>query len=149
MILYRFAHKAYSNSLDGEGARLYGGRWNNRGVPVVYSSPTISLSLLELLIHCVSYDEIRSHILVKIQIPDTLGAPPAVLNLKKGWQNDTSYSRFIGTEFLASRSSLLFRVPSAIIPEENNLLINPLHPDMKKVRILSAEPFHFDNRLFK
>ncbi len=149
MILYRFANKAYGSSLDGEGARLKGGRWNSKGVPVVYTSTTISLSLLELLIHSVSYDEINSHILVRIHIPDSLRQPPAVLKLKSGWQNDTGYSQFIGTEFLTSRSSLLLKVPSAIIPEENNILINPLHPDMKKVKITAADPFHFDSRLFK
>lgn len=149
MTLYRFASKAYSNSLDGEGARLKGGRWNSRGVPVVYSSTTISLSLLELFIHSASYDEISSNILVRIHIPDSLSHPPAVLKLKNGWQHDTGYTQFIGTEFLISRSSLLLQVPSAIIPEENNVLINPLHPDMKKVKITAAAPFHFDSRLFK
>ncbi len=149
MTLYRFANKVYGASLDGEGARLKGGRWNRKGVPVVYSSTTISLSLLELLIHSASYDEINSNILVRINIPDSLSSLPAVLKLKSGWQNDTGYSQFIGTEFLNSRSSLLLRVPSAIIPEESNILINPLHPDMKKVKITSATPFRFDNRLFK
>lgn len=149
MTLFRFAHKAYSNSLDGEGARLKGGRWNSKGVPVVYSSSSISLSLLELLIHSASYDEINSNILIRIHIPDSLSQPRSVMKLKKGWQNDTGYSQFIGTEFLQSRSSLLLQVPSAIIPEENNILINPLHPDMKKVKISTAAAFHFDSRLFK
>ena len=149
MTLYRFANKLFGSSLDGEGAKLKGGRWNSKGVPVVYTSTTISLSLLELLIHCASYDEIKSTILVRIQIPDSLNPPPSVLKLKSGWQTDTGYSQFIGTEFLISRSSLLLRVPSAIIPDESNMLINPLHPDMKKVKITSAAPFHFDSRLFK
>ncbi len=149
MTLYRFANKTYGASLDGEGARLKGGRWNSKGVPVVYTSTTISLSLLELLIHSVSYDEIKSNILVRIQIPDSLSPQPSLLKLKSGWQQDTGYSQFIGTEFLISRSSLLFRVPSSIIPDESNILINPLHPDIKKVKVTAAAPFHFDSRLFK
>ena len=149
MILYRFTNKNYGTDISGEGARLQGGRWNSKGFPVIYTSTTISLSLLELIIHSTSYEEIQSNFLMKINIPDSFTAPLTDLSLKPDWKDDPDYSRYIGNSFLKSKKSLLMKVPSAIIPEEYNVLINPLHPDSRKIKILSASPFQFDNRLFK
>ncbi len=149
MTLYRFSNKYYGADVGGEGARLHGGRWNSKGFPVVYTSITISLSLLELVIHSASYEEIQSNLLLKIEIPDNFVSSLADLKLKINWQNDPGYSRFIGDSFLRSKKSLVLKVPSAIIPEESNVLINPLHPDIKKVKIVDASPFEFDTRLFK
>jgi RES domain-containing protein len=149
MILYRFSNKNFGVDVTGEGARLIGGRWNTKGFSVVYTSITISLSLLELVIHSASYEEIQSNLLMKIEIPDHFVTSFDDLKLKTNWQNDTAYSRFIGDSFLRLKKSLLLKVPSAIIPEESNILINPLHPDIKKVKITDASPFQFDTRLFK
>ncbi|MEO7984559.1 MAG: RES family NAD+ phosphorylase [Bacteroidota bacterium] len=149
MTLYRFTHKRYSTDISGEGARLKGGRWNGKGFPVVYTSSTISLSLLELVIHSASYDELQSNLLIQIKIPDSIIPSLGDLALKTGWRHDTDYSRFIGNEFIKGKQSLLLKVPSAIIPEESNFLINPLHPDIKKIKNITASPFQFDIRLFK
>lgn len=149
MKLYRFSAKKYSLDLSGEGARLYGGRWNSRGFPVVYTSFTISLSLLELLVYAASYEEIKNNALMRLELPKDAEQSVTEIKVKKEWQKDIAYSRFIGDSFLASKKTLLMKVPSAIIPEEYNILINPLHPDSKKIKIVSANPFHFDNRLFK
>ena len=149
MILYRFVNKNYSVDISGEGARLKGGRWNSKGFPVVYTSTTISLSLLELVIHSTFYEEIQSNWLMKLDMPDSFTASLTDLSLKPDWMDDPDYSRFIGNSFLKSKKSLLLQVPSAIIPEEYNILINPLHPDMKKIKIIKASPFQFDSRLFK
>jgi RES domain-containing protein len=149
MTLYRFSNENFGVDLKGEGARLHGGRWNSKGLPVVYASITISLSLLELVIHSASYEEIKSHLLMKIEMPDHFFTSLADLALKAKWLNDPDYSRFIGDSFLRSKKSLLLKVPSAIIPEEYNILINPLHPDIKKIKIIKASPFQFDSRLFK
>ena len=149
MTLYRFSNKNYGADVHGEGAKLNGGRWNSKGQSVVYTSMTISLSLLELVIHSASYEEIKSHLLMKIVIPDNFVTSLKDLSLKPTWPDDPAYSRFIGDSFLRTKKSLLLKVPSAIIPEEYNVLINPLHPDIKKVKIVSASPFQFDARLFK
>jgi RES domain-containing protein len=149
MTVYRFTHKNYGIDISGEGARLKGGRWNSKGFPVVYTSTTISLSLLELVIHSASYDEIQSNLLMKINIPDHLIPPLTALALKTDWPRDPDYSRFIGNAFIKSKQSLLLKVPSAIITEESNILINPLHPDIKKIKDITASPFQFDSRLFK
>jgi RES domain-containing protein len=149
MILYRFSRSEYANGISGEGARLKGGRWNSKGFPVIYTSSAISLALLELLIHSVSYEEIQSNILMEIEASDIPIKSLAKNSLKQNWQKDIDYSRYIGNEFLKNKESLLLKVPSAIIPDEYNVLINPEHPGFKKVTLASAKVFEFDVRLFR
>ena len=149
MILYRFARAEFSNNLTGEGARRFGGRWNSPGNAILYTSFTISLALLELLIHSASYDEIVSNQLIEIEIPNFAYKEVSLLKLKKDWYEDEDYSKNIGDDFIAAKSSLLLKVPSAIIPEENNMLINPKHADFNKVKIKMVKTFRFDVRLFK
>jgi RES domain-containing protein len=149
MTVYRFVLPIYRNDISGDGARKKGGRWNSPGFPVVYTSTAISLSLLELLIYNSSYEEIRVNMLMQITVPENLMQSLSVNALKQTWQKDIDYSRFIGNEFLKTKKSLLLNVPSAIIPEETNVLINPAHPDFKRVKIINAAPFQFDTRLFK
>lgn len=149
MILYRFAALRYSHDLSGEGAKLFGGRWNSKGIPVVYASLTVSLSLLEMLIHSSSYDEIKSNMLVSIEVPGSAADKIAAPGLTKNWQSDIEYCRYIGDAWLLSKKSLLMKVPSVIIPDEYNMLINPAHPSFKKITIASVKKFHFDTRMFK
>ena len=149
MILYRFSAERYSMDLSGEGAKRFGGRWNSKRIPVVYTSAQVSLSLLELLIHSISYNEIIGNRLTIIEVPDKSFAEIDIKSLKTGWQADDTYSKYIGDQFLSSLSHLLLKVPSAVIPIEFNFLINPRHKDFSKVKVYSADPFSFDLRLFK
>lgn len=149
MILYRFSLEQYSKDLSGDGAKKYGGRWNSKGLPVVYTSLTISLSLLELLIHKATYDELKAHQLSVIEVPNYHFSILNLKQLKRNWQEDIEYSKYIGDEFLSSNASLLMQVPSAIIPEESNILLNPKHKDFNKVKVLKAKSFRFDTRIFK
>lgn len=149
MICYRFAQSQFSHDISGEGAKKIGGRWNSKGIPVVYCSLTISLSLLELFIHSLSYDEIKQHHLMIIESAVDNITEITTKELKKGWQLDIDYCKFIGDEFLRTNTHLFLKVPSSIIPDENNLLINPAHKDFSKVRIKSSRLFEFDSRLFK
>jgi RES domain-containing protein len=148
MILYRFSPEQFSSDISGEGARRFGGRWNSKGRPIVYTSLSISLSLLELLIHSISYDEITRNYLTIIEVPDDKITEVPLSTLKKNWINDVDFTKYLGDNFLQS-DFLLMKVPSAIIPRESNLLINPSHRDFKKVKIKTAERFMFDARLFK
>ena len=86
---------------------------------------------------------------MKIEVPGITEDRLTPINLKKQWQKDIGYSRFIGDSFLSTRKNILLRVPSAIISDEYNILINPLHPDFKKIKITNSSPFEFDSRLFK
>lgn len=149
MIVYRFTSEKYRDDISGEGARLYGGRWNSKGNAVLYCSFAISLSLLELLIHKASYDEIKTNLLLSIKVPDTAVKILPDNGLKKSWQSDIDYCRFIGDSWLGSGASLLLKLPSSIIPQEYNVLVNPAHPDFKRVSVVSVHFFEFDARLFK
>ncbi len=149
MILYRFSHPKFALDLSGTGARLRGGRWNPAGIAVTYTSERISLALLEVLANTGSLPELQRIKLVEIDIPDNAGVQEIKLSgLKKNWHLDFDYTQWMGREILRSARSLLIRCPSVIVPSENNFLINPLHPDFKKVRAKTAD-FLFDERLFR
>ncbi len=149
MIVYRFARDIYSHDISGEGSKKWGGRWNSPGLPALYSSCTISLSLLELLVYHTSYEEIKVNRLMQIKVPDSSIHSISAASLKTKWQNDIDYCRFMGNEFLLNKKFLLLKMPSAIIPDEFNMMLNPLHSAFNKVSIISSKIFDFDGRLFK
>ena len=148
MIVYRFASEQYKDDISGNGAGLFGGRWNSRGRPVLYTSNHISLSVLELLVHNKSDTSYKDPWLISISIPNNI--VPVITHAEKlsaGWNNRPEYTQWIGDMFLNENRSLLLQVPSSIIPQENNLLLNPQHKDFKKVKITDAVLFELDKRL--
>ncbi len=150
MIVYRFAHRKFANELSGTGARLKGGRWNPPGLPVIYTSESISLALLEVLANALTLEELQMIRLMEIEIPTTAEYQDVKLqSLKNNWYHDADYTQWMGQEILKTKKSLLFRCPSAIIHKEHNYLINPLHPDFKKIKLNNSADFYFDERLFK
>ena len=148
MIVYRICKSKYRDDISGNGSKLYGSRWNNAGIPLLYTTEHISLAALEMLVH-ITFDEIPTQFhLMHIKIPDN--SPIVELKhgkLKKLWEEDEEYTAWIGSEFIKGKKSICMIVPSAIIAEENNYLLNPLHPDYKKIQIAQARPFNFDKRL--
>ncbi len=150
MNLFRFTSAKYNEDISGHGAKLFGGRWNSKGLAAVYTSETISLSLLEVLAHSVQIEDLNEKFLMTITVPgDSSVYKILSQKLSEGWQNDTAYTRFIGDSFLRDNKYLLLQVPSAIIKTEFNFIINPAHPDFKKVKLKSFQVFEFDSRLFK
>jgi RES domain-containing protein len=149
MIAYRITNSLYSNDLSGTGAKLAGGRWNSKGVPLLYATEHISLAALEMLVHTHFKNFAIDLDLVSIQIPATaIPAEISVKKLKSNWVNDLAYTRFMGDEFIRDKQSLLLKVPSAVIHEEFNCLLNPLHVDFKKIKIIKTTSFKTDERLF-
>lgn len=150
MILYRFSHRKFAHEISGYGARLKGGRWNPAGLAVLYTSETISLALLEILANTYTFEELQMMQLMEIHVPDNASCQEIKLqNLKKNWHQDFDYTQWMGKEILLTQKTLLFRCPSAIVHKEHNLLVNPLHPEYKKVKVHEASDFYFDERLFK
>jgi RES domain-containing protein len=149
MILHRICNSNYKDDISGNGAKLFGARWNSVGFPMLYTTEYISLAALEMLVH-INYTEVPwSFHVLSIFIPDNATiAELQYTKLKPTWRKDTGYSTYIGDEFIKSKESLCLKVPSAVVQEENNFLINPLHTDFKKVRITATRQFEFDNRLF-
>jgi len=148
--VYRFAPKQFIDDISGKGAMLFGGRWNSIGLPAVYTSYTISLALVELFIHKDTYQDILANQLMEITIDGAVSNMISNKKLKKNWQQDALYSQLIGNDFLNDTNNLCMQVPSAIIEQENNIVLNPQYIDFsKKVRIKKVRQFTFDNRLFK
>ena len=140
--------------LSGEGARLGGGRWNHSGVPVVYVSETISLAVLELFIHFTRQDIAisKSLIVVPVLIPDSVKVTEvSVQSLAPGWNSSPppDFTRDIGSEWARSGDSAVLRVPSAIIPEEHNFVLNVKHPDFSKMTVGDPRRFVLDDRAWK
>lgn len=149
MILWRLTRSAYPN-LDGEGARLHGGRWNSEGVPVVYLSSSLSLAALEYLVHIDIEDAPTDLVALKVEVPDTASVEDVgIETLPDDWFSvpDHPVCVGLGDTWVQNGESLLLRVPSALIRVESNVLLNPRHPDAGGLRVLGAEPFAFDSRL--
>ncbi len=149
MIVYRFSHPKYANDISGTGAKLKGGRWNIIGLPLLYTSESISLCLLEVLANANTLEELQLIQLVEIDIPTNPSLHEIHLSqLKNEWWKDFEYSQWIGSEILKENKALVIKCPSAIIEMESNYLINPLHVSFKKIGVNVIKKFRFDERLF-
>lgn len=150
MKLFRIARASQINDLSGTGARLYGGRWNEKGVAIIYTSECRSLAALEWLVHVTMRTAPADLNIIKFEVPDRVGIRQIdVADLPPDWTGHPApqFLRKTGSDWVKSKKSLLLRVPSAIIKEEFNVLINPMHPDMSLVKTYSPERFAFDDRL--
>ena len=132
---YRLVKKKRVNQVfDGEGARLYGGRWNSKGKSCIYLASTASLALLEVMVHLDDYELLSSYILFQIELPDSSLLKFDLSSLPKDWKDDpVPFSTAqIGDDWITEQSSLGLYLPSAIMPIESNILLNPNHPDFEK-----------------
>src|SRR5699024_825376 len=149
MQLYRLAKEEYIRDLSGTGARLYGGRWNRKGMPMLYTSEHRSLALLELLVHSSQRllpDDIS---LLTLSLPDQRELPEVTQKrLPKDWQRYPAPNTLadIGSQWLADRQSVGIKVPSVIIPNEWNMLLNPEHSDFSQLTVESVSSFVLDYR---
>lgn len=143
MIVYRLCKAAYA-ALDGEGARLWGGRWNSPGRPMVYAAATPSLAVLEVLVHLDLPAELipDDMVLLTIDVPDDV----ALDQLEETPTGDDA-CRQVGDAFLDAGTALGLRVRSVIVPQETNLLLNVRHADMARATVIASEPFRLDPRL--
>ncbi|MQA88689.1 MAG: RES domain-containing protein [Gemmatimonas sp.] len=133
--------------LTGEGAALRGGRWNSIGLSVVYASTHLSLALVELLVHLDSLDLPRNLVACAVEFPNASLEKLEPNDLPGGWRDDLRVTRAIGDEWIESERSLALAVPSVIVPQEANVLLNPAHVRFAQVQVLSQESFQLDPRL--
>ena len=151
MFVWRVARKAHAeHPLSGEGARLHGGRWNHAGVPVVYTSQSLSLAVLEYLVNVSVADLPDDLVSVQIEIPDELRVTSiAIKDLPNGWRTFPAIEdlKDIGTNWASKGSTPILIVPSVVIPTELNYLINPKHRLIDRLRIVSVDLFALDARL--
>lgn len=139
--------KHTATAFDGEGARLNGGRWNPVGVRVIYASCTKSLAALETLVH-LRLPVASKYVAIPIHFDDKLVETFPPEGLPAGWDAEppSPASQQIGDDWTRMARSALLALPS-ILTGEINYLINPVHPDFRKIRIGEPEPFTFDPRL--
>jgi RES domain-containing protein len=150
MYLYRVVRNKYLYDLTGTGSKLSGGRWNSPGIPALYTSASKSLAVLETLTNTPPailqqdfsilileiHGKISADEFTEKDLPANWKIYPAPINLIK-----------MGDSWLLARKKLMLKVPSAVIPSEFNFIINPLHQDMKKVKIAAAEKLELDSRV--
>ena len=140
----RFARSAFS----GEGARLYGGRWNNKGVPLVYTSATQALAMLEML---VQDEPLRArYVMIEARIPARVKIERVnVDDLPADWRalKAREELRAIGSEWARKRTAAVLAAPSAVVPAEFTYILNPLHPDFSRISIGKPQRFQTDLRL--
>jgi RES domain-containing protein len=149
MIVYRISNCNYAADLSGTGARLYGGRWNSEGKAMLYTASSRALAVLEVLVHLNTLIVPNNFCLAEIEIPDNDIVALDETLLPSNWRDISPplMLRELGDEFLKKREHLLLKVPSSIVPAEYNYLLNPLHPDAIKAKLVNRESFSFDERL--
>jgi len=153
MLVWRLTRKAHSEPpLTGEGARRFGGRWNHVGTTVVYTSGTLSLAVLEYLVNLPISDLPEDLVSIQSHVPDDLMRHDiSIDDLPENWRTFPAIEELkdIGTEWVREAKTALLVVPSVVIPNELNYLINPAHPETGRVKILSIDPFALDTRLYR
>lgn len=149
MFIYRLSPAQYAKDLTGEGAGLFGGRWNNAGTRCVYSSESRALCVLEYTVNVPGAYLPDNLCIVTIEIPDNNHLILNPEQLPNDWrQTDVRlHTQAFGTRLLEKDEHFIIRVPSVVIPEEYNYIINPTHTGIKKVNIVNVAPFSFDTRL--
>ncbi|TVR19605.1 MAG: RES domain-containing protein [Balneolaceae bacterium] len=147
MVVYRITLTKWADSLAGSG---FPARWNSKGVYVIYTAESRALACLENLVHRSGEGLNNRFSVIEIDVPDNASVKTVEAeSLPDQWHHITSYPvcRKIGDSWAESGSTLLLRVPSSVIRDEHNILINPAHPDFEQTKIRKAIPFRFDERL--
>ena len=151
MRLWRICRRAHaSNPLSGRGGLVAGGRWHPKGRRVVYTSETLSLAVLELLVHT-DKDLLPSDLIqIKLEVPDSVPTERVDLRtLPPDWRSYPAplVLQELGAHWIDRGASAVLRVPSAVVPVENNFLLNPEHRSARRFRIVAKERFVLDARL--
>ena len=147
---YRIAEKQFANDLSGEGARIYGGRWNPKGIPMIYTAESVALAALEVLVRISTP---KHYYRIIYEIPGTASTETvAVSVLPPDWllPHPNAYLIEFGKRWSQERRSLLLQVPSSVVHGEGwNYLINPLQPEIPTVAVVDIAPFNYDFRFFE
>ncbi|MBK7221453.1 MAG: RES family NAD+ phosphorylase [Saprospiraceae bacterium] len=150
MEVFRLSRARFADQLSGVGAALKGARWNSPGVEMVYTSQNRSLAMAEVLVHLslgMLPDDFR---MLTIWIPDNLPVIKwSLKDLPKNWNEFpfAAATQKMGDAFVLENEAAVLCVPSVVTTGDFNYLLNPAHPDFKKIQILESVPFPFDNRL--
>ena len=149
MKIYRIAKQKFINDLTGEGARLYGGRWNKKGSAMLYFSEHLSLCVLEMLVHTDQQLITNNYYFIKLEISEKKIKSISESKLPFNWRSNNliSETQDFGNNWLQNNKELALRIPSAVLPSESNILINPNHMEISKIKIIKTSELNLDARL--
>jgi RES domain-containing protein len=146
MIVFRCSLEAHlASTLAGEGAMRYGGRWNSKGVPAIYTAESRILAVLELVIRQPIDKICAEYRILPIEVPDKVMEP----KIPHRWKHDESITRKIGDSLLKDTGTLVVKIPSALLANSYNFIINPRSNQITKVKLLQPEQILMDNRLLE
>lgn len=150
MLVYRITGKAHSSDLSGTGAAMFGGRWNKKGTPVLYTGESKDIALLETIVHLPPLLSPKLDILT-IEIPDDSVFSLDVKQLPSNWKMYPApvILSEIGEQWIREAKFIAMKVPSSIIHTSYNYILNCRHPEYAKVKLISLQNFEFDSRLKK
>ena len=149
-VVWRIAQRPLALDRTGAGAREYGGRWNRPGTPAIYAGRTVAIAALEKFVHLAGVPALDL-VLVRIELPEHCSVEePEIANLPADWNAVPirHASMDFGTTWIQEERSLVLYVPSTIVPEERNAVLNPNHPEFRTVQLLIERDFTFDLRLY-
>jgi RES domain-containing protein len=152
MEAYRLSREVYASTLSGKGAALKGARWNSIGVEIIYTASNRSLAMAEVAVHFTLATLPTDYMMVTIHVPDDISLQKLnVSDLPADWNTfpHPSTTQAIGDQFIADNKFCVLQIQSAVTQGDYNLLINPNHPDFKRIKIIDKDKFPFDKRIFK
>jgi RES domain-containing protein len=149
---WRIVTADYKNkAFTGDGARIHGGRWNSKGIAVVYTADSLALASIEMIVNLPAPKLLQKFVRITAQISSDLVAELSEADLPEDWNSRpiSPSTRAIGDRWFKKQSSAVLRVPSIVVPDEYNYLLNPTHPDFAKIKIGKPIIYYFDPRLKK
>jgi len=152
MIVFRLSKAQYKNDLSGRGAEIAGGRWNNKGIAVLYTSANRSLCMAEVLVHQTSGLLAKDFWIISIEVPDDALIPVIqIQDLPPEWDTfpHPSSLKIVGDAFIKENKYIGLSVPSVVVQGDRNILLNPRHPEFVNIKVIEMEPFEFDPRLLR
>ncbi len=151
MMVYRLSREKFRFDLSGTGAKLAGGRWNSPGIPVLYTAEARALAALEIAVHTPLNVIPEDYMMATIFVPEKVAIHEIrIKDLPENWKSfpEIRYTQTLGDKYFKENKFLGIKVPSAVIHGDHNLLLNPLHAEYNKIKIISSDKFEFDQRLF-
>lgn len=152
MEVYRLSREKFAGKLSGKGAALKGARWNSIGIEMIYTASNRSLAMAEVAVHFTLATLPGDYVMMTIFIPDDVSVKKLTrAGLPLNWNAfpHPTTTQIIGDKFVAENLYCLLQIPSAVTQGDYNYLINPIHSDFKKIKIVQVEKFPFDKRIFK
>jgi len=152
ILAWRIVSAQYQESaFTGDGAKTYGGRWNSKGVPVIYTAESLALASIEILVNLPSAKLLDNYVKIPVHFEESLVQEIPFADLPPDWDSRpvSQSTQIIGDKWVKEQRSTVLRVPSVVVPEEYVYLLNPIHPDFAGIEIGKPAAYHFDSRLVK